>query len=249
MVADALKKGTLVMITFVLVLVGCQNEIHKLDTDTKVTLLNQPIYFGDVNSISFTDALVPKQNIHAKALKVKIHALKSYMGDNQERLSIKAWHDLDPNILLHQSDTINSTNSIFSFDGTHERQISRYEGRDYFWKTDLWFGFYGIADTVRQSSNQTIGHHGYSPSSVDNLYDNINWYKTSDSLVITIKRSGGYGRIDESIWLNTRTKTGKFYFWNKERSGNADVYYWFADGSGSYATEDRNGVVTPVAQW
>lgn len=242
-------KSKIILSLLCILVASCTYEINIPESPSLESTLNQVEYFGDVNEIDPNDALKQQQNQRAQFLVLKLQALKHYMGTNKERLSIKAWHDIDERHVLIQSDTITQANSLSSYDGFERMQIASYNNRDYFWKTNTWFLFFGIADTVSQSSDHTNGHHGYLPTSVDNFYDNINWYRKEDSLVLTIKRTGGWGRINESLWINTKTKTGKFLFQNREIGSDTEIYYWYQDGSGTYDVEDWNGVVTRVESW
>ena len=214
------------------------------------TTIDQLEYFGDIMEIGLPVAISNFNNENAQALNYRVNSFRSYMGSNKERLSIKPWHNTDNIDLIVENDSIHSDNSASSFDGVHLRQISQHNGWDYFWKTDLWFLFSGVADTIMQRSDKSQGHHGFMPPSVDGFYDNINWYRTEDSLVITVKRSGGYPRFDESIWINTTTQSGKFYFLNQESYPNrADLYRWDENGNGTYHTVDDNGIETLIDSW
>jgi hypothetical protein len=247
-----MKKSPLQIFAIGLLLntLACSNDDDQLITESEANPISQIEYFGDLADIDYPVGLNQTDNINAQILISRIIALKAYMGNNKERLSIKPWHISENVDQIMNNDTINGTNSIASFDGIHTRQISQYNGRDYFWKTDIWFLFAGVADTISQLSDKTRGHHGFLPSSVDRFYDNINWYRTNDSLVITIRRTGDYPRSDESIWINTTTKSGKFYFLNQGGYPRlADLYRWDKDGMGTYHTVDSNGMETLIDSW
>lgn len=238
------------ILSVLLVSFACSDDDSNSINETPVNPISQIEYFGDIDDIIYPEGLNNINNINTQILISRINGLKAYMGNNKERLSIKPWHITEDVGLLFDNDTINNTNSISSYDGVHSRQISQYNGHDYFWKSDIWFLFYGIADTISQLSDKTKGHHGYLPSSVDAFYDNINWHRTNDSLVITIKRSGYYPRVDESIWINTSTNSGKFYYLDQESYPNlADLYRWQNDGSGTYHKVDGFGNETLIDSW
>ena len=192
--------------------------------------LTQIEYFGNLDDLSHNDALNNMNNEYAENLRVRLYNLKAYMSSNKERLKIYDWHDEDT-YLLSESDTINASNSIQSFDGTHYRQISQYNDRDYFWKTDIWFLFSGIADSVSQSNNHAEGYHLYLPSSVDAFRDNINWLRRNDSLDLSIKRTSFYyGRKDEQLSINLITKTGNYSLFDQDEN---TLYYYIWDENGN----------------
>lgn len=233
-----------------LVFLACSNDDSNSTTEPEVNPIGQTEYFGNIDDIEYPLGLNAINNVNAQILISRINSLKAYMGSNKERLSIKSWHITEDVGLLIDNDSINNTNSFSSFDGVNSRQISQYNGRDYFWKSDIWFLFLGIADTISQLSDKTQGHHGFLPSSVDQFYDNINWYRTNDSLVLTIKRSGGYPRIDESIWINTTNNSGKYFYLDQENyTLLADLYRWNNDGSGTYHKVDGLGNETYIDSW
>lgn len=231
-------KTTIQISLFLIMVTICYNCTEKTFIINEIPSNNRNTieYFGDINSIAYPEIMDENNNENCIILTNRIKGLRSYMGNNKERLDIQDWHyfeDVEP---LIDSDTINASNSLYSYDGIDYRQISEYNGKEYFWKTKPFWTVSVISDTVIQNSDKSKGHHGYRISFLDRIYDNINWYKTEDSLVIKVVRTGGYGRDDVSIWLDKNSKSGKLTFKGGEGhdQGVIDIYHWDAEGKGTY---------------
>lgn len=241
-----------ISLTIATILYNCTEKTYLIN-EIPSNNINTIEYFGDIHTISYPEIMDENKNENCIILIRRIKELKSYMGNNKERLDIQDWHHFEDVKPIIDSDTINASNSLYSYDGNDYRQISEYNNREYFWKTmNYWFSLYGISDTVVQNSNKSKGYHGFRKSFLDRIYDNINWYKTTDSLVIKIVRTGGYGRDDVSIWINKNTSSGKLEFKGGEGHPQniVDIYSWSSDGSGTYHQNDINtGVISFISSW
>lgn len=230
---------------------NCTERVYIVK-EAPSTSVNFAEYFGDVNSITYPEVMKANTNENCKMLLTRITNLRAYIGGNKERLSIKDWHETDEIKPLFKADTIHSENSLYSYDGEDIRQISKNNDYDYFWKTDAWFVFFGIADIVEQKSDLSKGHHIYYPPSVDSFKDDITWYKTTDSLVINVIRTGGWGRDNVSIWINTKTNSGKLEFLCGECTNYhvKDSYNWTGEGKGTYNQYDLiSKTQTQIDSW
>lgn len=244
----------MVFLVVMIALTACTEKTFIVE-DLPTNSIDAPIYFGDVNEISYPEGMNYNENEHCEILVKRLKNIRTYLAENKERLGIKNWHQFKDIAPLIPKDSIPLETNIISFDGEDTRQIGTNNGYDYFWKNSIWWNLWRpdeIVEQVVQKSDYSEGNHIFRPVGITSKKDSIQWSKKNDSITLRFLKTEGWEQVNIAVRLNTKTKSGKLEYSCKDCSHNfnKDTYTWNQNGSGSYQQFDlKNKQQTDFVTW